>query len=397
MRAITIPIAELSPDPANARRHPTHNLDAIKASLRRFGQQKPIVIDQANVVRAGNGLLEAAKAIGWTEISVVRTELSGAEATAFAIADNRTAELAEWDLEVLGAQLEALQTEGFGLEELGFDEDELEQLLGMTETEGRTDPDEVPEEPDAADVYVKPGELYLLGKHRLLCGDSTKSEDVARVLDGERAAICWTDPPWNVAYGKSNHPTYKKRQIANDDLGEAFPGFCAAFCASIKAATKAGAPLYMAMSAQEWPVIDAALRHVGFHWSSTIIWAKDSLVLGRGDYHRQYEPLWYGWQTGAARLHPVEDRKQSDLWEIARPKRSDEHPTMKPVELITRALANSSARGDVVFEPFSGSGSTVIAAEQTGRRCCAIELEPKYVQVAIERWQQFTGAEARRA
>jgi DNA modification methylase len=389
-------VSLLHADPANVRKHGERNLAAIKASLARFGQQKPIVVDADGIVRAGNGTLAAAIALEWDEIDVVRTPLRGSEAAAFAIADNRTAELAEWESDALRQQLEALMAEGFEMDATGFDSDELARLLADAGTDGLTDPDDVPEEPDGEDLYVDRGDLWILGQHRILCGDATKAEDVARMLDGALADICWTDPPWNVAYGKSDHPSYRKREIANDDLGEAFPGFCAAFCAGIKAATKPGAALYMAMSAQEWPVIDAALRHAGFHWSSTIIWAKDSLVLGRGDYHRQYEPLWYGWNEDAPRLHPLEDRKQSDVWNIDRPKRSEEHPTMKPVELVARSLSNSSDPAGLVFEPFSGSGTTILAAEQTGRRCCALELEPKYVQVAIERWQKFTGQKARK-
>jgi DNA modification methylase len=155
--------------------------------------------------------------------------------------------------------------------------------------------------------------------------------------------------------------------------------------------------LYLAMSAQEWPTIHGALTAAGFHWSSTIIWAKDSLVLSRKDYHTQYEPIWYGWNGEGPRLHPLEDRQQSDLWQIPRPKRSEEHPTMKPVELVERSITNSSTSGELVFEPFSGSGTTILACEKSGRRCRAIELEPKYVQVAIERWQSFTGRNAERA
>ena len=230
--------------------------------------------------------------------------------------------------------------------------------------------------------------------HRLLCGDSTIGEHVQRLMAGARVAWCWTDPPWNVAYGASDHPTWKSREILNDNLGDKFPAFCRAFIDQIKASVLPGAMLYMAMSAQEWPTIHCALSVAGFHWSSTIIWAKDSLVLSRKDYHTQYEPIWYGWNGEGPRLCPLEDRKQSDLWSIARPKRSDEHPTMKPVELVERSLLNSSKPGDLVYEPFSGSGSTLIAAEKTGRRCRAIELEPKYVQVAIERWEKFTGRKA---
>lgn len=243
---------------------------------------------------------------------------------------------------------------------------------------------------------VEAGQLWELGEHRILCGDCTKAEEVAVLMGKDKAHVCWTDPPWNVAYGSHDHPSWKQRQIANDDLGTEFPRFARSFCASIAANVLPGAPLYLAMSAQEWPVIHAALHDTGFHWSSTIIWAKDQLVLSRKDYHTQYEPIWYGWAGDAPRLHPVQDRTQSDLWPIPRPKRSDEHPTMKPVELVVRSMANSSARGDIVFEPFCGSGTTIIASEQLARRCRAVEISPEYVAVALQRWADATGNTPRR-
>ncbi len=385
-------------------------LDGIGSSISRFGYVEPIILDErTGRIVAGHGRRETLlrmRAAGeapptgvrahngdWL-VPVVRgwTSKSDKDAEAYLLASNRHVELGGWDDSELAALLQDVELEG-----TGFSQDDLTGLLDRLAepTPLNGDPDDVPEEPDAASVYVKPGDLFLLGKHhRILCGDSTKQEDVARVLDGKLADLCWTDPPWNVAYGKSDHPSYRKREIRNDDLGAAFPGFCASFCAAIKSALKPGAALYMAMSAQEWPVIDAALRRAGFHWSATIIWAKDSLVLGRGDCHRQYEPIWYGWNADAPRLHPLEDRKQSDVWNIDRPKRSEEHPTMKPVELVTRAIRNSSSNGGLVFEPFSGSGTTIAACEQSNRGCRAIELEPKYVQVAITRWEQLTGRKA---
>jgi DNA modification methylase len=228
------------------------------------------------------------------------------------------------------------------------------------------------------DRHVRP-------KYKILCGDSTSVEDVGRLMDGERAKWWWSDPPWNVAYGSSDHPTYRSRTIQNDNLGDEFPGFCRAFIAQAKSVLHPGAMVYLVMSAQEWPVIDAALREGGFHWSSTLIWKKDRLVLSRKDYHTQFEPLWYGWEDSAPRLCPLEDRTQSDVWEIDRPSRSEEHPTMKPVELVARSLQNSSRPNDLGYEPFSGSGSTFVAAEQTGRRCYGMEIEPKYVGVTLQR------------
>jgi DNA modification methylase len=223
-------------------------------------------------------------------------------------------------------------------------------------------------------------------------------EAYARILQGDRADMIFTDPPWNVNYGaveKGNAMGYKPRTILNDYMDDdAWLEFVNGFTVPMFVHSKAGAPIYLVMSAQEWPVIDGSLRDAGFHWSSTIIWAKDRLVLSRKDYHTQYEPIWYGWNADGPRLAEVKDRKQSDVWNIERPSRSELHPTTKPVELITRALQNSSKRGDIVLEPFCGSGSTLIACQQTDRSCRAIELDPKYVDVIIQRWETLTGEKA---
>ncbi|MBN1629432.1 MAG: site-specific DNA-methyltransferase, partial [Thermoleophilia bacterium] len=232
---------------------------------------------------------------------------------------------------------------------------------------------------------VEPGQLWVAGAHKILCGDCCDEVVVNRLLEGQKCQICWTDPPWNVAYGENKNPRYRLRTIENDNLGGEFPAFASQFCTIIAESVLPGSPIYVAMSAQEWPVIHGALAQAGFHWSSTIIWVKDHAVLSRKDYHTRYEPLWYGWKDGAARLCKVGDRTQNDVWEIDRPTRSDEHPTMKPVELVVRSLVNSSRAGDLVFEPFVGSGTTAVAAEQTGRACRAIEIEPKYVSVTLER------------
>ncbi len=405
-----------------AKRNPKQHSSDIGTSIGRFGYVEPIVVDErTGRIVAGHGRREALMAMrarGEAPPAGIRSEgddwlvpvlrgwasRSDAEAEAYLLASNKLTEVGGWDNAQLAELLKDLGEQD-ALDGVGFTDDEIAALLGQVEgmgggaagggTEGLTDPDEVPEEPAEAEVYVKPGELWMLGNHQLLCGDATRAADIARVMGGAKAQICWTDPPWNVAYGSANG-TSKHQRIANDDLGAEFPAFCEAFCKGIASVTLPGALLYMAMSAQEWPTIHRALSAAGFHWSSTIIWAKDSLVLSRKDYHTQYEPIWYGWNGEGPRLHPLEDRQQSDVWQIPRPKRSDEHPTMKPVELVERSLANSSKPGDLVFEPFSGSGTTLLACEKIGRQCRAIELEPKYVQVAIERWQAFTGKKAER-
>lgn len=225
------------------------------------------------------------------------------------------------------------------------------------------------------------------------CGKDFEAEK-----NRQKAQISWQDPPWNVAYGENVKPgnpqNYKVRKIQNDNLGDKFEAFVVKFCKVTKDNVEPGAALYMAMSAQEWPTIDRALRQAGFHWSSTLIWVKDHAVLSRKDYHTRFELIWYGWNADAPRLFPLADRKQNDVWEINRPTKSDEHPTMKPVQLVTTALANSSAKGSIVFEPFSGSGTTLIACENTGRMCRAIEISPGYVAVAIQRWKDVVGADA---
>jgi DNA modification methylase len=400
-----LPLAELK----SAHRNPKlHAQDDIQASLARRGMVEPPTLDErTGRLVAGHGRVEALRALaagggappegverrgdGWW-VPVLRGWASkdDVDAEAYLVASNQLTIAGGWD-EGLRDILKDLAGKD-ALEGLGFGPAELEALLApqAESQEGLADPDAVPALP--AKSWVEPGDLFELGRHRLLCGDCTSEVAMERLLGDAKADICWTDPPWNVAYGDDDHQAHKKHEaIANDNLGDAFPGFVSAFCGSIKKALKPGAAIYLAMSAQEWPVIDAALRALNFHWSSTIIWTKDSLVLSRKDYHTQYEPIWYGWNGDAARLCPLKDRKQSDVWPIPRPKRSDEHPTMKPVELVGRSIRNSSHRGALVLEPFSGSGSTLIACEALGRACCAIELEPRYVQVALERWATFTG------
>lgn len=399
-----------------ALRNPKLHSGDIGKSISRFGYVEPIVLDERTQrLVAGHGRrdsLSSMKAAGQAAPSGIRVNgdewlvpvmrgwasRSDTEAEAYLLASNRLTEVGGWDNNSLVELLQELEAAD-ALEGIGFDAAALTELLDAAgPKDGNSDVEEVPEVDDK-DIYVNLGDTYRLGQHLITCGDSTKGEDVDRVMRGDAAHICWTDPPWNVAYGKSTNPagwSGKHDEIANDNLGEDFGPFVAAFTAEMKRVMYPGAMLYMAMSAQEWPTIGRILGEFEFKWSSTIIWAKDSLVLSRKDYHTQYEPIWYGWRGDAARLHPLEDRKQSDVWEIPRPKRSDEHPTMKPVQLITRALENSSKRGDIVYEPFSGSGSTLLACEQTGRACRAVELMPKYVQVAIERWEKFTGAKAER-
>lgn len=388
-----VPVGSLQLDPKNARTHGRRNLDAIKASLVAFGQRRPLVVMPDGVVIAGNGTLEAITELGWAEVAVTRLpkDWTREQAKAYALADNRTAELAAWDDDVLLESLTDLKTAGWDVEGIGWSMQDLARLGA----EVQVIEDEAPEPP--TNPVSKPGDLWKLGRHRLLVGDATQSFDA--VMDGEQAELVVTDPPWNVNYGavpKGNKQGYKVRTILNDNQGAKFGEFCTAFAGQLHTYSKPGAPLYLVMSAQEWPVIHKALSDAAFHWSSTIIWAKDQLVLSRKDYHTQYEPIWYGWNASGSRLIQVTDRKQSDLWQIPRPKQSDLHPTMKPVELVARCIVNSSAPGASVLDPFVGSGTTVAAAEQTDRTALCVELDPAYADVTVERWQNLTGEKATR-
>jgi DNA modification methylase len=383
-------ISDLQLDPRNARLHSQKNLDAIKASLTKFGQRKPIVITSEGFVLAGNGTMEAAKSLGWDyiEVTITPADWDLNTARAYALADNRTAELAEWDENVLAKQLLELIDVDFDIEALGFE---------LPEPEIQPEPDDAPSI-EEVEHRTKLGQLWKLGDHLLYCGDSTEEATFTRLMGDEKAHLIWTDPPWNVNYGavdEGNQQGYKVRTIMNDHMNEGqWEEFVEQFCKTLKDFSEPGAPIYLVMSAQEWPVIDKQLREVGFHWSSTVIWAKDRLVLSRKDYHTQYEPIWYGWNADAARLAVVEDRKQSDVWEIQRPGRSELHPTMKPIELVQKSLVNSSRPGNIVLDSFGGSGSTLIACEQTNRKCRMVELDPQYCDVILARWEKFTGKTA---
>lgn len=395
LRPLAVPIDSLHEDPANAR--VGHDLDRIAASLKAYGQRKPIIANrlQDGKIEAGNGTWRAAKhKLGWSHIAVVFVDDDPATAAAYGIADNRVAEFSRWDEEVLR---EIAQATGDLF--TGFEPAELDDLVGVS-TETPPTVDDPGAEPERADELlakwqVQIGQLWRLGTHRILCGDSTQRADVKRLMGGVLAQMIWSDPPWNVNYGggvdAGNAQGYKVRTMNNDNLGSDFTFFVEKFTGMMYEFSQPGAPIYLVMSAQEWPVIDHWLRTRGFHWSSTIVWVKDQLVLSRKDYHTQFEPMWYGWNGEAARLVEVEDRKQSDVWFIDRPKKSEDHPTTKPLELVERSLRNSSKPGSIVQDLFSGSGTTLLACERTGRVCRAMDNDPKYVAVALERWHVATG------
>ena len=396
MKLETVGIETLSPDPANVRKHGQRNMDAIKASLRRFGQQKPIVVDAKGIVLAGNGTLAAARELDWREIQIVRTDLSGSQATAFGIADNRSAELAEWD-EKLADVLASLKAEDFPLEDIGFDLDELEAL----KPEIKSDADSEPQIDKAEELRekwgVEIGQVWELGEHRITCGDSTSAEVVKRLLGDEKPHLMVTDPPYGVEYDANWRNEAMRAdgsqiggraigKVLNDDKADWREAW-ALFPGDVAYVWHAGV---MAGSVSE------SLVAIDFVIRSQIIWAKQVFAIGRGDYHWQHEPCWYAVRKGATG-HYNGDRTQSTLWEIDKPQKSETgHSTQKPIECMERPIRNNSKPGELVYEPFSGSGTTIIACERTGRKCRAIELNPAYVAVAIQRWADATGKEPRK-
>ncbi len=390
------PVDVLIPYIRNARQHSDAQVAQIAASIREFGWGAPILVDGSNNVIAGHGRLLAARKLGITEVPVVpMTHLTDIQRRALILADNKIGENAAWDEALLGLELAELNDAGFDLGLTGFSAEEWESLIAGEEAtkDGLTDDDAVPEIPETP--ISRTGDLWLLGEHKLLCGDATKADDYTALLGDELPDMAFTDPPYNVNYANTAKDKLrgKNRPILNDNLGADFGAFLTDACRNILAVTKGA--VYIAMSSSELDTLQSAFRSAGGKWSTFIIWAKNTFTLGRADYQRQYEPILYGWRDGADHYW-CGDRDQGDVWQIRKPQKNDLHPTMKPVELVERAVRNSSKTRDIVLDPFGGSGSTVIACEKSGRRARLIELDPKYVDVIVRRWQEFSGGEATR-
>ena len=397
MQIETRKISDLSSDPANARTHDDANIEAITASLRRFGQQKPIVIDSSGVVRAGNGTLEAARRLGWETIDAVTTKLQGSDAVAYAIADNKTAELASWDDDVLAAQLNGLLADD---EELlaaaGFSEDELDELLGDLAdgdgTTGEIEEDEVPEPP--ADPITKPGDLWILGNHRLLCGDSTKAEDVARLMGGIKADMMFTDPPYGVDYSggiqfqkDGTAVTNNRQKLKNDDTTAIYPAFLPVALGVIDG------PCYMWFAGSKARDVYNAVHDNACEVHALIIWHKTNATYAamNAQYKQRHEPCLYFKPKGST-LRWCGETTEATVWSQDRDGINEFHPTQKPVSLAAKAIGNHEAA--TVLDMFCGSGTTLIAAEQLGRRCFGMEISPAYCDVIVNRWEALTGEKA---
>lgn len=387
MNIETILVADLIPYARNARTHSDAQVAQIAASIKEFGFCNPVLIDAEAGIIAGHGRVLAARKLGMTEVPCIRLgHLTDVQRRAYILADNRLAELAGWDTEMLALEIADLRLDDVDLELLGFDDDGLRDLLGEDDQEqGLTDPDATPDVP--VTPVCKPGDLWILGNHRLLCGDSTKEEDVARLMAGEMAKMVITDPPYGVSYvGK----TKDALKVENDDVPpDELKLMCEKWFDNVDKvladggyvlATVPPGPLHL-IFADDWKS-RGWLRQI-------MVWNKDSMVLGHSEYHYKHEPILFGWKPGDRLKN--QDRTKTTVWDFKRPKASKDHPTMKPVEMWSYAITNHSKKEWLLYEPFSGSGTTIIACEQTGRRCYAIEISPAYVDVAVRRWQDFTG------
>lgn len=381
--------AKLKPYAGNARTHSEEQVAEIAASITEFGFLVPILANADNTIEAGHGRQLAALSLGLKRVPVIRaTHLTKAQRRAYVIADNKLALNAGWDKQLLGVEIAGLQDLGFDVDLLGFSDDELKDLLNPGGA-GLTDPDAVPEPPETPQTVR--GDLWILDGHKLLCGDATSLEDVARLCGDDLVDLFLTDPPYNVDYTGKTKKALKLKNDSMDD--EAFRTFLTASYTAADSVMKAGAVFYIWHADSEGYNFRGAAVDTGWEVRQCLIWNKNNMVMGRQDYHWKHEPCLYGWKGGAGHLWAT-DRKQVTVLEFDRPGASREHPTMKPVDLMEYQIKNNTKGSDIVLDTFGGSGSTMIACEQSGRRARIMELDPVYCDVSIKRWQEFTGKTA---
>lgn len=383
-------VGDLIPYARNSRTHSDEQVAQIAASIKEFGWTNPILVDAEGVVIAGHGRLMAARKLGYTEVPTIElSEMTETQKKAYVIADNRLALNAGWDNEMLTIELNELLADGYALDILGFDAKELDALLEPEVIEGLVDEDAVPEA--GPEPITKPGDVWLLGKHRVMCGDATSMDHLAKLADGRLVDMWLTDPPYNVAYeGK----TKEALTIKNDEMGdEQFRQFLRDSYTAADTVMKPGAVFYIWHADSEGYNFRGAAKDAGWKVRQCLIWKKSSMVMGRQDYHWKHEPCLYGWKEGAGHLWAT-DRKQTTILEFEKPTRNGEHPTMKPVALFEYQLLNNTKGGDIVLDSFGGSGTTLIAAEKNGRIANLMELDPKYCDVIVKRWEDFTGKKA---
>lgn len=378
MEIIKLNINEVIPYPDNPRKN-DNAVDAVAESIKQCGYCSPIVIDEDNVILAGHTRLKALKKLKWKEVECVRkTGLTEEQKKKYRVLDNKTNELAEWDFDLLEEEIDGLDFDGF---DFGFDFNSGEDDAEIIE-------DEVPEVNEEIEPTVKLGDIWQLGRHRLMCGDSTDVSAVAALMNGEEADLLLTDPPYNVAYeGK----TKDALTIENDKMeSDKFREFLTSAFTAAVSVLKEGGAFYIWFASREHCNFETALNESGLEVRQELIWKKNTMVLGRQDYQWKHEPCLYGWKDGASH-NWYSDRCQTTVLEFNKPARNGEHPTMKPVELFAYQIKNSTKKGETVLDLFGGSGTTIIACEQTGRTGYCMELDPKYCDVIIKRYENLTG------
>lgn len=381
MKVITRPIGSITPYKKNPRRN-DDAVDAVAASIKEFGFQQPIVVDANGIIIVGHTRLKAAKKLGLKEVPVVVADgLTPEQVKAYRLADNKTGELAEWEIGSLEEELGDLCN--FDMEQFGFAASAIADTSEVTEDEYDTP---APEEPKS-----KPGDIYRLGRHILMCGDATDAESVQKLCQGGQVDLLLTDPPYGVDYTGKTKEALKIKNDASTD--EALRDMLADAFAVADSVMKPGAVFYIWHAILKTSAFESACQMAGWEVRQVLIWAKNSMVLGRQDYQWKHEPCLYGWKDGAGHLWAA-DRKQTTVLEFDRPTKNKEHPTMKPVKLFDYQIQNNTKGGDVVLDLFGGSGTTIIACEQNGRCARVMELDPRYVDVIIDRWEKLTGEKA---
>ena len=385
------PIKALIPYINNSRKHSDEQVAQIAASIKEFGWTNPILVDGNNGLIAGHGRLLAARKLGMDKVPTIElSHLSDIQKKALIIADNKLALNSDWDNELLMLELKELDSTDFDLSVLGFDQDELDALLNpIEETEGLTDEDAVPDVPE--EPKTKIGDIYILGNHRLMCGDSCSVTDMEKLVNDRQVDMWLTDPPYNVAYeGK----TKDALTIQNDSMSnDGFRQFLRDAYVTADTVMKTGAVFYIWHADSEGYNFRGAAHDAGWKIRQCLIWKKSTMVMGRQDYHWKHEPCLYGWKEGAGHLWAT-DRKQTTILEFDKPSRNGEHPTMKPVALFEYQMLNNTKGGDIILDSFGGSGTTMLAAEKNGRIAYLMELDPKYCDVIVKRWEDFTGKQA---
>ena len=385
------PIGQLIPYINNSRKHSDEQVAQIAASIKEFGWTNPILVDGDSGLIAGHGRLLAARKLGMDKVPVIElAHLSENQKKALIIADNKLALNSDWDNNLLMIELQELDSEDFDLSVLGFDQDELDALLNPIEpTAGLTDEDSIPDVPE--EPKTKPGDIYILGNHRLMCGDSCNVTDMERLVNDRQVDMWLTDPPYNVAYeGK----TKDALTIQNDSMSnEGFREFLRDAYVTADTVMKPGAVFYIWHADSEGYNFRGAAFDAGWKVRQCLIWKKSTMVMGRQDYHWKHEPCLYGWKEGAGHLWAT-DRKQTTILEFDKPSRNGEHPTMKPVALFEYQMLNNTKGGDIILDSFGGSGTTLLAAEKNGRIAYVMKLDPKYCDVIVKRWEDFTGKKA---